>query len=487
MTPATLTNSRPASSDADRAGHRREPGMDETTTPRAIAAGECPSGADGPGWPHWGGGVAGDGGVRLAARRPPRPQADFGGVLSSWAADGRPRTREGWKGLKWKEATACHGRLVAPFSSSSFVLPPLSTRHSPDSVSRCWPSEPASRAWARWVARHRPRRAGGGHSSPGCIAAAIGPLILLLATHRACHNPAKHANQTWHTSCAQRRWSEFACCRGDRCAMPTRPWPPRGDVFAALGALVDDGQGGQGIADFLCFRVLKKWTVAPFARHRARSHTAARALRRLHERGLLGCLQRARPAPPRVPTTAAVPTSGCLRRARDGAPTSAARRPGARTRSVARGAPASGPRVAQPRPRPSPAPSPTTWPAWSSRCARAASMDEAPSRIRREAALYPRHGEEEEAIVLTSPSRSSHRGWRSISPATSRSRGRTSWCTSARSTTATRPWPWRCATSARGSEPRLRQRADGAPRPQLRAGRAQAGQTAPHSVAYATP
>ena len=74
--------------------------------------------------------------------------------------------------------------------------------------------------------------------------------------------------------------------------MPTRTWPPRCDVFAALGALVDDGQGGQGIADLRCFRHLKKWTTTLFARHWGTSEdTAARALRRLHERGLLGCLQ----------------------------------------------------------------------------------------------------------------------------------------------------------------------------------------------------
>jgi hypothetical protein len=69
-------------------------------------------------------------------------------------------------------------------------------------------------------------------------------------------------------------------------------WPPRCDVAATLPALVDDGQGGQALADLLCFRSLKKWTTALFAeRWETSPDTAARALRRLHAHGLLGCLQ----------------------------------------------------------------------------------------------------------------------------------------------------------------------------------------------------
>ena len=69
-------------------------------------------------------------------------------------------------------------------------------------------------------------------------------------------------------------------------------WPPRCDVAGALAALRDDGQGGQALADLLCFRHLKKWTVALFAaRWDTSEDTAARALRHLHVRGLLGCLQ----------------------------------------------------------------------------------------------------------------------------------------------------------------------------------------------------
>ena len=74
--------------------------------------------------------------------------------------------------------------------------------------------------------------------------------------------------------------------------MDTATWPPRCDIADALIALSDDGQGGQALADLLCFRHLKKWTVPLFAARWATSaDTAARALRRLHERGLLGCLQ----------------------------------------------------------------------------------------------------------------------------------------------------------------------------------------------------
>lgn len=74
--------------------------------------------------------------------------------------------------------------------------------------------------------------------------------------------------------------------------MPAETWPPRCDVAGALVALADDGQGGQALADLLCFRHLKKWTVPLFAaRWQTSADTAARALRRLHARGLLGCLQ----------------------------------------------------------------------------------------------------------------------------------------------------------------------------------------------------
>lgn len=76
------------------------------------------------------------------------------------------------------------------------------------------------------------------------------------------------------------------------CAMDAPTWPARCDVAGALAALRDDGQGGQALADLLCFRHLKKWTVALFAARWATSaDTAARALRRLHGRWLLGCLQ----------------------------------------------------------------------------------------------------------------------------------------------------------------------------------------------------
>ena len=69
-------------------------------------------------------------------------------------------------------------------------------------------------------------------------------------------------------------------------------WPPECDVAGALATLRDDGQGDQALADLLCFRHLKKWTVALFAARWAMSEdTARRAMRRLHARGLLGCLQ----------------------------------------------------------------------------------------------------------------------------------------------------------------------------------------------------
>lgn len=74
--------------------------------------------------------------------------------------------------------------------------------------------------------------------------------------------------------------------------MAAASWPPQCDVAGALIALRDDGQGGQALADLLCFQYLKKWTVALFAaRWETSEDTAARALRRLHDRGLLGCLQ----------------------------------------------------------------------------------------------------------------------------------------------------------------------------------------------------